>query len=58
LKIYIMFLSKGICHSNIENKCIYRYKKLRSELVYRIEFTQRAGLGAGTKWIVGTKDCK
>jgi hypothetical protein len=27
------------------------YKELRSELVYRVELLQRAGLGAGTKWV-------
>jgi hypothetical protein len=27
----------------------YRYNELRSELVYRIELLQRAGLGASTK---------
>jgi hypothetical protein len=28
---------------------VYRYNKLRSKLVYRIELLQRAGLGTGTK---------
>jgi hypothetical protein len=30
---------------------VYRYNELRSELVYRIELLQRAGLGVGTKLV-------
>jgi hypothetical protein len=30
---------------------VWRYNELRSELVYKIELLQQAGLGAGTKWV-------
>jgi hypothetical protein len=44
----LLFCLKGFVIAIVKPK-IYRYKELRSELVYRIELLQRAGLEAGTK---------
>jgi hypothetical protein len=45
--LFALLLFEGICYGNSKAK-VYRYNELRSELVYRIELLQRAGLGAGT----------
>jgi hypothetical protein len=45
--LFTLLLLKGFVIAIVKMK-VYRYNKLRSELVYRIEL-QRAGLGAGTK---------
>jgi hypothetical protein len=42
------FCLKGFVIPIVKTK-VYRYNVLRSQLVYRIELLQRAGLGAGTK---------
>jgi hypothetical protein len=42
------FCLKGFVITIVNTK-VYHYNELRSELVYRIELLQRAGLGAGTK---------
>jgi hypothetical protein len=46
--LFALLLFKGICHSNNKKK-VSRYNELSSELIYRIELQQRAGLGDGTK---------
>jgi hypothetical protein len=46
--LFALLLFEGICHSNIKNE-VYRYNELRSEVFYKIELLQRAGLGAGMK---------
>jgi hypothetical protein len=43
--LFSLFLFEGICLFFFFN----RYNELRSELVYRIDLLQRAGLKAGTK---------
>jgi hypothetical protein len=44
------FCLKGFVIAIVKTK-VYRNNKLRSQLVFRIELLQRAGLGAGTEWV-------